>query len=198
MAVGMAIGLVAGCSGSALDADLLGSNADDGRVVSIGMGYPKEGVVSFSYPLVWNRSDSPLMLTGARPQETLGTIEVLGTLVGDGNREAHAADVFRSFPNDESGVFPPSSLHPLEGYVMQPVDDPGSYPERDESSAVIIGMRIDADDLPAAVLGVCVSFENESGVSGEKCLEHQLVVCEDEADCPIGPVLEDLRSDASE
>jgi hypothetical protein len=180
------------CGGGQLSSDLLGSNGDNGRLVSMGVGYPEGGVVSFSYPLVWNRSDRPLTLTNATVADQLGEFEVLGTRVGDGARKGWAVDAYRSFPEDHSGVFPAGSIHELDGYVLQPVEATDLLPDRSESTSIIVGLKIDPDDLPIAVLGVCVQFSDATGATGEECVKHSLTVCECTDDCPLGAELDEL------
>lgn len=188
-------GIASGCGfGSrTLSSDLLGSNGDDG-IASLGHERPADGIVSFSYPLVWNLSDRPLTLVDATIVDPFGNVETLGALVGDHRREYHAADAYDSFPEDVSGAYPPESLHELSGYVLEPVADPDAPGQRDrsESVSVIVGLQVGAGDLPSGVLGVCVRFRDDEGSEGEKCIDHQLVICETLDPCPIGAQLEDL------
>lgn len=195
-------GIASGCGfGSrTLSSDLLGSNGDDG-IASLSHERPADGIVSFSYPLIWNLSDRPLTLIDATITDPFGDVQVLGSLIGDHRREYHAFSAFDAFPRDENyGAYPPESLHELNGYVLEPVADPDATGQRDrtESISVIVGLQIGADELPAGVLGICVRFRDDEGAEGNKCIDHQLVICESLDPCPIGAQLEELLQTRSE
>ena len=151
---------------------------------------PVDGVLSFSYTLVWNRSDEPLTLVDARLNGPFGGItELESPKVADEARISYSVGSYEGFPGDGSFI-PLEAIHDLAGYVIQPMASDSVRPSQEDSTEIIVGVVVDEDDMPAGAMGVCVRFHNDEGAEGEKCVDHQWAVCFDYADCPVGPELE--------
>ena len=188
--------LAAGCSGETqLPSDSLGSNGDDGRLVSMGHQRPDDGIVTHGITVVWNTTDADLTLVDAHVSRPFGGITTIGEpKVVDERRSSFAFGSYDGFPLDPEDRIPAEAVHELAGFVLPPAEVVDGLPTTN-SVEILIGLQADGTDLPAGVLGACVTFRNDRGVEGEKCVDHQLVICEDDSDCPIGAELEQLLQD---
>lgn len=184
--------LLFSCStGGGLDPDALGSNGDV-QVASMGNSRPEDGILSFSYALVWNQSDEPVTLVDATLKDTFGGIvELDSPRIADEERISYTVGSYPGFPYGDGSFIPVEAFHDLAGYVMEPMESDDVRPSHEESTEIIVGVEVAEDDMPAGAMGVCVRFRNDDGDEGEKCIDHQWVVCEDYTDCPIGPELEE-------